>query len=126
MAKSNTSNEEAEIKKVNILGSEWTLKIVRDDPAFEEATGYVNDAARIIMIEAVKMKEGALDFDLQSQYIDQKRTIRHEVLHAYLYESGLAHSSNSAENWAVNEEMVDWFARMSPKIFATYKELKVL
>ena len=120
----NTSD--VDVKTVNILGSEWTVKIVPDDPAFEEATGYVNDAARIIMIEAVKMKEGALDFDLQSQYIDQKRTIRHEVLHAYLYECGLAHSSNSVENWAVNEEMVDWFARMSPKIFKTYKELKVL
>jgi hypothetical protein len=123
METQNTSND---VKAVNILGSEWTIKYVDDDPAFEQANGITNDAAREIIIENVKMTDDPLAFDMQSQYINQKRVLRHELIHAYLYESGLGDSSNSCDAWAVNEEMVDWFARNSPKIFATFKELKCL
>lgn len=28
--------------------------------------------------------------------------------------------------WAINEEMVDWFAIQSPKIFAAYQNLGIL
>lgn len=123
METQNTSND---VKTVNILGSEWTIKYVDDDPAFEQANGITNDAAREIIIENVKMTNDPLAFDMQSQYINQKRVLRHELIHAYLFESGLGDSSNSCDAWAVNEEMVDWFARNSPKIFATFKELKCL
>ena len=123
METQNTSND---VKTVNILGSEWTIKYVDDDPAFEQANGFTNDAAREIVIENVKMKNDPLAFDMQSQYNNQKRVLRHELIHAYLYESGLGDSSNSCDAWAINEEMVDWFARNSPKIFATFKELKCL
>lgn len=124
MEKLNTSDD---VKTVNILGSEWTIKIVPEDPAFEGAQGYTDDASRTIIVEAVKDKgDDPLAYDMHSQFIDQKRVIRHELVHAYLSECGLAQSSAAVDNWAVNEEMVDWFARMSPKIFATYKELKLL
>ena len=116
----------SDVKTVNILGSEWTVKFLDEHPSFEHAQGVTTDPTREILIENVKVDDDPLAFDLQAQYIDQKRIIRHEIIHAYLYESGLGESSNSADSWAVNEEMVDWFARMSPKIFQTFKELKCL
>ena len=123
METQNTSND---VKTVNILGSEWTIKYVDDDPAFEQANGITNDVAREIIIENVKMTDDPLSYDMQSQYINQKRVLRHELIHAYLYESGLGESSNSCDAWAVNEEMVDWFARTIPKMTETFKELKCL
>lgn len=123
MATQNTSND---VKTVDILGSTWTIKYVDDNPGFEHANGFTNDAAREITMENVKMSDDPLDFDMHSQYLNQKRVLRHELIHAYLYESGLGDSSNSCDAWAVNEEMVDWFARNTPKIFATFKELKCL
>ena len=72
------------------------------------------------------MKNDPLSYDMQSQYINQKRVLRHELIHAYLFESGLGDSSNSCDAWAVNEEMVDWFARNIPKMIETFKELKCL
>lgn len=114
-------------KIVNIMGVDWTLKIVADDPAFDKAQGYTNYASREIIVEAIKEPSNPLDFDLKAQYINQKRVIRHEVVHAYLFECGLADDSASvSEGWAINEEMIDWFARISPRIFDTYKELKIL
>ena len=121
-----TQNMSDDVKIVDILGSKWTIKYVDDDPAFEQANGITNDAAREITIENVKMTDDPLDFDMQSQYNNQKRVLRHELIHAYLFESGLGDSSNSCDAWAVNEEMVDWFARTIPKMIATFKELKCL
>ena len=53
-------------------------------------------------------------------------TIRHEVLHAFLAESGLLSSGVYNNGWAENEEMIDWFACQAPKIYKVYKELEVL
>ena len=56
-----------------------------------------------------------------------KKTLRHELIHAFLNESGLSDSSNCYEGaWTKNEEMVDWFAIQSPKIFEVFKEVSVL
>lgn len=111
---------------VSILGSNWKIIYKDDDPAFEEAKGYANHTTREIVIENLKYTDDPTDFNLEEQAIDQKRVLRHEILHAFLFESGLADSSNSVDAWAVNEEMVDWFARQSPKIYKVYKELKLV
>lgn len=119
------SDEVEDIKKVNIMGNEWTIRIVPDDPAFETAQGLTDDGSKIIKVQAVQTTDDPLAYGLHSQYIDQKRIIRHEIVHAYLFECGLANSSSPADNWAVNEEMIDWFARIGPRITETWKELKV-
>ena len=41
-------------------------------------------------------------------------------------QGGLTSSSNGVDCWAKNEEMVDWFAIQSPKIFKVYSELGLL
>ncbi|MBQ2396674.1 MAG: hypothetical protein II304_06455 [Bacteroidales bacterium] len=124
--KEQSTMEMQNIFKVDILGSEWIIKYLDEDPRFEHAEGFTNEALREITIENVKASDDPLDFDIPSQYVNQKRVLRHEVIHAYLYESGLGDSSNSCDAWAVNEEMVDWFARNLPKMTATFKELNCL
>lgn len=53
----------------------------------------------------------------------QKETLRHEIVHAFFNESGLADSSSTVEGaWAKNEEMVDWIALQGPKLCAAWKE----
>ncbi len=42
---------------------------------------------------------------------------RHEIIHAFLFESGLAENSE----WAQNEEMVDFFAIQFPKLMEVFK-----
>ena len=55
----------------------------------------------------------------------QRKVIRHEIIHAFLYESGLWQSSFNCKAWAQNEEMVEWFAIQSPKIFRAFREAGV-
>ena len=46
-----------------------------------------------------------------------KQLMRHEIVHAFLSESGLSANALSPDGaWALNEEMVDWFAIQGPKI----------
>lgn len=56
----------------------------------------------------------------------QKKVIRHEIVHAFLYESGLSVNSLSGGAWAKNEEMVDWMAIQMPKIYEVFKEAEAL
>lgn len=40
-----------------------------------------------------------------------------------MYESGLGYDSHDIENWAMNEEMTDWFAIQMPKIMQAYESI---
>ena len=72
------------------------------------------------------MKEIEHDIDRKENLEAYKNKIaRHEVLHAFLYESGLSNNSLSADGWAENEEMVDWFAIQFYKIANVYKKLEI-
>lgn len=115
-----------ESKTVNILGTEWLIEFKDYDPGFEVGQGFCCECEKRIAIENVKKSDDPLVATIEGQKINQKRVIRHEIVHAYLSECGLDCSSSSADNWAINEEMVDWFARLGPKIFNTWKELGVL
>ena len=50
--------------------------------------------------------------------IQRKKNVRHELVHAFLFECGLAENSN----WAQNEELVDWIAIQGPKIYKAWQD----
>lgn len=52
----------------------------------------------------------------------QKKVLRHEIVHAFLYERGLWQNSYGSKCWAQNEEMVDWIAIQEPKLNRAFKE----
>ena len=113
--------------KVDILGSEWSVKFgnKKQYPSLTNADGYADLSTREIVVDDMVASQGQIGVkaDLKSH---QKQVIRHEIIHAFLMESGLDSNSNSADSWAANEEMVDWFAIQSPKIFKVFNELKLM
>ncbi len=116
-------------KTITILGEEWLIIYKKDDPVFERAAGYAIDVDRTIVVQDINenFDETEGQFNIIQQHANLKRVLRHEILHAFLMESGLDEDSNKYDNgWATNEEMVDWFARQAPKIYKVYKELKIL
>ena len=113
--------------KVNILGSEWSVKFGNEEvyPNLTNVDGYTDLSIREIVVDDMKASQGQIGAkaDLESY---QKQVVRHEIIHAFLLESGLDSNSNSADSWAVNEEMVDWFAIQSPKIFKVFNEYDLM
>lgn len=106
-------------KKVNILGEIYTIKYnIPEEEMPENSDGVMDYSIKTIKIaELVQEKDTVVDLQ---KYRSQ--VVRHEILHAFLYESGLWSNSNEIESWALNEEMVDWFAIQFPKIFNAFKE----
>lgn len=117
--------------KVNILGTEYSIEThkVSDDSYLEKnkLAGYCGEESKLIVIADMTEEKYFPDMGEKEQEAYRKRTLRHEIMHAFLNESGLSDSSNQYGGaWAKNEEMVDWFAIQSPKIFAVYQSLDIL
>jgi hypothetical protein len=116
-----------ESKMANILGIEYKIEFgtYKEYGCLETADGYTDTSIHTIVVDDMTEAENKVDGkkDLQSY---QKNVLRHEIVHAFLEESGLTVNSNKCESWATNEEMIDWFAIQSPKIFKVFQELEVL
>ena len=56
----------------------------------------------------------------------QNKQLRHEIIHAFLAESGLQCNFEHSTMWGHEETMVDWVAIQFPKLLAVYKELNIL
>ena len=116
------------MKTVNILGTDYEIHFVDEFQEYlkevgEGADGLCNRHDRHIFIKRYNDKDTTAE---GSERCD-KDTLRHEIIHAYLSESGLsANASHCYGSWAENEEMVDWFAIQSPKIYKTFMELDCL
>lgn len=104
--------------KINILGSEWTIieRSEAEDKRLDGCDGYCDWTTREIVVE--REMQGNLG-DMEA-YI--RKVKRHEIVHAFLEESGLAECSGTSDAWAMNETMVDWIARMGEKIYKAWSD----
>ena len=59
---------------------------------------------------------------LKDLHLEGIKVIRHELVHAFILESGLSECCT----WAENEELVDWIARQFPKMAKCFKEIGIL
>lgn len=109
-----------EARTIEVLGT--TIRVQfreeKQDKALEECDGYF-DASESLIVVKIPKEDGMSLGNLENY---QKKVLRHEITHAFLYESGMAHCSGTTDSWAVNEEMVDWFAIQSPKIYKVFQE----
>lgn len=113
--------------KVNILGTayEIVVKKYEDDEAFarRHIDGYCDAFQKQIVVCDMNTYKGWENEPQETKIICQKQTVRHEIIHAFLSESGLADSSATFDcGWAKNEEMVDWIALQSPKFIKAFEE----
>lgn len=120
-----------ENRKINILGTEYRIEThkVSEDSYLEDnkLSGYCGEEEKLIVVADMSEEKYFTGMDEKAQEAYRKRVLRHEIMHAFLNESGLSDSSNQYSGaWAKNEEMVDWFAIQSPKIFKAYLELGII
>lgn len=121
----------AETKKISVLGTEYTIRRVDSgqDEYMEKMhySGYCDSGTLEIVILNLKSTKEWENYTDECIKRKENETLRHELFHAFLNESGLQWSSFTPDSaWAKNEEMVDWLAIQSPKIFKLFKELDIL
>ena len=85
--------------RISILGTSYTFYSSKREESddLEDCDGYTDTISKKIFI--------AENADCKNE------TIVHEIVHAFLYESGL-----DIESWASNEEIVDWIALQLDKV----------
>lgn len=107
--------------KVNILGSEWEylhIDVEEDDRPMSDVGGYCDFTVRRIVVY-----KPPADATVRNTEEPVRETTRHEVIHAYLYESGLGEEIHAVRGH--DEQFIDWFAKQYPKMKKTFEELGV-
>ncbi len=108
------------MKKINILGTEYTVleKDESEDELLKKCDGYCDKTTK----EIVVMKLSSENCELHNPEWYRKKVIRHEIVHAFMFESGLHECMNKNEG-THDEQMVDWIAIQFPKIQKVFVEL---
>lgn len=114
--------------EIDILGTKYTIeyKDIADDSKLEEMEGFTDLYTKTIVIGRLEQRDYFKNEPKEKIDLVKKKILRHELVHAFLFESGLDSNSNKTYSWADNEEMVDWFAIQSPKIFGIFRKLECL
>lgn len=104
-------------KKVNILGEIYDVQYRNRGKRFEayHCDGFTSwDEKKIRVLNTY-----CPTYD--------KKNFRHEILHAFLFQSGLHNNTQvKRENQIHDEQMVDWCAIHFPALYKVFKELEVL
>lgn len=121
-------SEKTRKKYINILGTEYRIeehKVSEDEYLKENRlSGYCGEKSKLIVVADMSEKEFFADMNEHEQEVYRKKVLRHEVIHAFMNESGLSDSANHFDGaWSKNEEMIDWFAIQSPKIYKAFTEV---
>lgn len=97
---------------VNVMGVEYRVEFRKqeDDEFLKEKSGYCDFFEKLIVIE---LQESGWESE-EAENNFYKHILRHELVHATLYESGLSYDSEN--KWAINEEIVDWIASQGRKL----------
>lgn len=112
--------------ELNIMGTTYTVNRYnfKDKPIFEKRHigGYCDSVEKEIAIVNLETYPDFEDETPEHCREEEKYTLRHEIVHAFLSESGLDDSSLAFDHaWARNEEMVDWIAKQFHKILEVFK-----
>ena len=107
--------------KINVLGTEY---VIREETRYqnhflEDCDGYCDRTSKTI---SVLKEDEKSNLDFYSEY--KKKVKRHEIIHAFLFESGL-HENWTHEN-GHDETFIDWIAVQFPKLKKAFEEADAL
>lgn len=105
--------------KINILGIEYKIiyeELEKKDGLYGKCDETVKEITLDTKIKTGENLTGCKDI---SKFND--KTIRHEIIHAIMYESGLDNFGNQIHK----EEVVEWFAMQYPKMQKIFKKLNI-
>lgn len=114
------------VKTIIVLGTKYKVYLdvpIDKDDGLRERFGYCHPIGRKIVVADMDSIESWKDESDECKQLQIDATLRHEIIHAFLAESGLWGSSGGTDCWAMNEEMIDWFAMQFPKILEVFEQL---
>lgn len=105
---------------VMIKGNLWNIYCDKNDPYLKESSsdGYCCYTSKSIVVG---------DWDTETKYEDileyKRKVVRHEIIHAFMFESGLSENISENRNNGHDEMMVDWIAMQYHDIKECFESL---
>lgn len=106
------------VDSVSILGTPY--KIIREKFGNEDIDGETDYTSHQIRIRTDNINKLG-DFDVL-----MKKQLRHEIIHAFMAESGLQANFEHYRQFGHDETTVDWFAIQFPKMLEVFKQVGAL
>lgn len=102
---------------VNVLGVDYDIQVksVEEDENLIGLSGYEDNSDKRIVIKDTLMKRSEGDMNDLSVYAN--RIVRHELIHAFMDESGV-----NGTKWCHDESLVDWIAVQMPKMIIAMRD----
>ena len=104
--------------KLNILGQEYDLLMLSEEEFPKLVAAKASGLAELYSKQLIINKNHTIPddetFDNLKAYTE--KVIRHEIIHAYFHEAGLAKYCN-------DEQLVDWLALQVPKMIKTINQV---
>lgn len=103
---------------INVLGTEYTVEDCEaaDDKYLEKYDGYCDKTSKRIVVVKPRVDDELDDFEVY-----RKKVLRHEIIHAFLYESGL-HENFEHPKYGHDETTIDWIAVQFPKMVKVFEQ----
>ena len=116
----NYYDDKAPTCTVSVLGTEYRVYMCvneSDDEILKSADGYTDKTSHKIVLA-----DKGIESDLDDYSAHVKKVLRHELIHAFLFESGLGACAAWHEGDDEHpEQMVDWIAFQFPKILKAFQ-----
>ena len=103
------------MNKVDIMGTEYTIDESKELKNIDGKSDWT--IGRIEICKTLKDESKEEDWKDLNRY--RESVLRHEIIHAFFNECGITQSTNQHMH---NEEVVDYFAMMMPRIMKAFKE----
>ena len=106
---------------INILGIKYKIiknANIKKYPKLKECDGYCDTSIKQIVVAKFESD----DMSLENLEYYTKKVLRHELTHAFLYESGLWNNSAFGDN----EELTDWIAIQFEKMLDVFIKTNAL
>lgn len=104
--------------KIDVLGTKY--KIIESnsskDSFLNDADGYCDKTTKKIVIT-----KKPLNCELEDWEVYRRKILRHEIIHAFLFESGL-HENFEHKQFGHDETFVDWVAVQFPKMQKAFEQ----
>lgn len=108
------------MERVDILGTEWSVELLTDAQWLKHKS-LTEDRRNDSNINGVCFgyeRKILVRSDLEINH--RKSVLRHEIIHAFQYESGVFYAMSF--NWDVENE-TEWLGRMIPKITKAWNQV---
>lgn len=110
---------------VTVLGTKYTIRYEKKENCnlLGDSSGICDTSTKTIYIANNGEPTPDMKQDIRAY---ERQTLRHEIVHAFMHESGLSNNGPATDAWPEDEPLMDWIAIQHSKLHKAFKKAGAL